>query len=41
MIDFATIATLSAFGWIAMARRSYIGVGLVIGLAFVIGGSHG
>ncbi len=41
MPDFAAIVTLSVFGWAAVARRNYIGVGLVIGLAFVMGIDHG
>lgn len=41
MPDFVAIATLSVFGWAAVARRNYIGAGLVIGLAFVMGVDHG
>lgn len=41
MPDFAAIATLSVFGWIAVARRNYIGAGLVIALAVAMGASHG
>lgn len=41
MGDFATIALLSFFGWLSVSRRNFIGAGIVIGLAFVIGVSHG
>lgn len=41
MADFSIIAMLSFFGWLSVSRRNFIGAGIVIGLAFVMGVSHG
>lgn len=40
MPDFVSITALSVFGWFAVGRRDYIGVGLVIALAFAMGADH-
>jgi hypothetical protein len=41
MGDFATIATLSAFGWLSIARNNPIGAVLVIAAAYFLGVEHG
>lgn len=41
MADFSIIALLSFFGWLSVSRLNFIGAGIVIGLAFVMGVSHG
>lgn len=40
MPDFVSIGMLSLVGWLAVGRRDYIGVGLVIALAFAMGADH-